>query len=280
MSVLGDVSPLKARCRRVRAHPTEVGSEPSRGVRRPPGPEQRWWWVLHRAGTLGTRQGRPQRPSDAAGASRTRALDSEHHQNTATTPSRAALALPNTLWAQGRDPSRSAAGGKRGSGTASPAQRRGSAPRQRHAPPRQPAPRRAHPRGGSQGGWPQAPGRAGEDAGSPDGLETPAGPSSARGSWRAAAVSWEAKGPRCPSGPARSPSVTGAVLAVRIRPQQAERGRGARCCGKRAWKTERESRQHQVGRSPSPANPAGSAQPAARRRRSQSPSGALSPPES
>ena len=31
-------------------------------------------------------------------------------------------------------------------------------------------------------------------------------------------------------------SVTRAVLAVRIRPQQAEGGRGARCCGKRAWK--------------------------------------------
>lgn len=58
------------------------------------------------------------------------------------------------------------------------------------------------------------------------------------GLWRAAAASQEGEQPTIsvPGQLGRS-SVTRTVLAVRIRPQQAQRGCGARCCGKRAWKS-------------------------------------------
>lgn len=98
---------------------------------------------------------------------------------------------------------------------------------------------------------------------------------------------WGGSSPHCPAPrPGSASSVTGAVLAVRIRPQQAKggrRGRGARRWGKRAWKAKGEqSRRHRV-------QPAGSAQPgraetrgclaapAAGRSRSLSPSSALAP---
>lgn len=91
------------------------------------------------------------------------------------------------------------------------------------------------------GGWTRTPGRAGEDAGTPDGLETPLGPTAAVPALCEALESSCCQlGGGQPAIPALSwlgrSSVTRAVLAVRIRPQQAEGGRGARCCGKRAWK--------------------------------------------
>lgn len=119
---------------------------------------------------------------------------SGHHQSGETTQSRTAPALPNTLWVQGWDTSCSGAGWKLDLGTASLGQRRGFPPaatqQQYPPPPRKPSSQPAH-LGlvcwwllAREGGWglvpvggrTHTPGRTGEDAGTPDGLETLLGP--------------------------------------------------------------------------------------------------------
>lgn len=120
------------------------------------------------------------------------------------------------------------------------------------------------------GGWTRTPGRAGEDTRTPDGLETPLGPTAAVPALREALESSCCQlggGTACDPCSGLARSLISHSRCPRC-PNTPPTSRGRTRCPL-LWETsleaEQESGHHQVEPSPSPANPTGLAQPARRK---------------